>query len=171
MSGDKIVGMVPPLQELKCKNCGGALPANARPGITLTCAHCGTPYRVPEMSKSGGAINFSAGGDLSIGEFVGGDKIVIHGSLSPGLAGALTRVHRLINARPEDPDVDKDELKDLVGKIFSEVAQGDAANATRLRRWLQTLANLAEDIFRPTAAALVEQSLPAFVQQLVRDIQ
>ncbi len=59
-----------------------------------------------------------------------------------------------LEARPEDPDVDKDELINTVKSIEQEAQKGEQANERKLTRWLGNLAEMAEDIFEVTVAAL-----------------
>jgi hypothetical protein len=66
------------LKAWACSKCGAPLPDSSTERFTLTCASCGTVYRMPQAStgRSGG-IYFN-GGTISVGgEVVGGDKIVI----------------------------------------------------------------------------------------------
>jgi hypothetical protein len=63
-------------------------------------------------------------------------------------------IYEDIEARPEDPDVDKEELVGTVKKIEKEAAKGDKANANKVGRWLRFLADMAPDIKKVTAAAL-----------------
>ena len=59
-----------------------------------------------------------------------------------------------INARPEDPNVDKQEIRDQVNQIKAEAAQGEQANANKLERWIQNLFRMAPDIVDVIAASL-----------------
>jgi hypothetical protein len=105
------------------------------------------------------------GRDKVMGDKVGGDKIDVGGiSGSTGFAigrGAQAHVNQLfevvyqqIEARSEDPDVDKEELADTVQKIEKEAAKGEQANANKVGRWLGFLADMAPDILKVTAATL-----------------
>lgn len=104
------------------------------------------------MSKqqSGGisiqAEKVSIGGDV-----VGGNKVVTQYGV---LADEFAKIRALIEKRPEDAAVDKDELKSTLEHIEAEVKKGDEANATKLERWLKFLAAMSDDIFQVTAAAL-----------------
>ena len=59
-----------------------------------------------------------------------------------------------IKARPEDPNVDKQEIQDKVTQIKTEAAQGDAANETKLERWIRNLAEMAPDVVDVMIASL-----------------
>jgi hypothetical protein len=113
-------------------------------------------------------------GDEVHGDKVGGDKITVgdisgstgiaigrgaQASVTQGLGGdeiakLFDAVYQQIEARPEDPDVDKKELTETVQKIQGEVAKGEEANPNRVERWLKTLAIMADDIFEVTVACL-----------------
>lgn len=111
-----------------------------------------------ETKGQSGGVNIS-GGQVTVGQdIVGGDKIITHG----GSAGEITDLQELfalirqkIDTRPEDPNVDKDELRDIIEKTEQEVKKGDKANRVKVERWLGFLAEMAEDIFEVTVAALV----------------
>jgi hypothetical protein len=114
-------------------------------------------------------------GDKVTGDKVGGDKIQVgnisgssgvaigrgaRATVTQGLSGdeiakLFDSVYQRIEARPEDPTVDKEELTETVQRIEAEVAKGEAANPTKVERWLRTLAGMADDIFDVTAASLV----------------
>jgi hypothetical protein len=61
----------------------------------------------------------------------------------------------MIKHRADDPNVDKVELRSLAKRIEQEVKTGEAANAKKIERWLQFLAEMADDVFQVTVAALV----------------
>jgi hypothetical protein len=105
---------------------------------------------------------------------VGGDKITVgdisgtgvaigrgaRAAVTQGLGGAeiarlFEAVYQKIEARPEDPDVDKAELTQTVEKIQREAAKGEAANPNKVERWLKTLGMMAPDILEVTAACLL----------------
>lgn len=93
------------------------------------------------------------------GDVVGRDKITTTRSgIGAEELSALTQqfahIRQRIESRPADPDVDKAELKELVTHIEDEVRKGEAANPTKVRRWLLFLAETADDVFQVTAAAL-----------------
>lgn len=124
-----------------------------------------------------GASNVDSivGGDQTIhDESVGGDNIVIGDISGQGIAigrGASAQVryglggdelaslfeplYQQIQQRPPDPDVDRDEITELARKIEDEVGRGDDANEKKVLRWLDTLADIAPDIFETAALALV----------------
>ncbi len=97
-----------------------------------------------------------AGGDI-----VGRDKITttttttgLSGDQLQKLAEAFANIQKQIDARPDDPKVDKDEIKDTVKRLETEAQKGEAANPDKVRRWLTGLAAMAPDIFKVTVATL-----------------
>ncbi|MBN1137950.1 MAG: caspase family protein [Anaerolineae bacterium] len=113
-------------------------------------------------------------GDKIAGDKVGGDKIQardIAGSSGVALgrgarltatqgvnADELARLFKIvyerIEARPDDPDVDKEELIDTARQIEQEVNKGESANANKVERWLGELLGMADDIFDVVVACL-----------------
>ena len=60
---------------------------------------------------------------------------------------AFAPVYAAIAARPDDQNMDKDDLTSAVQTIEAEAQQGAAnANANKLTRWLHSLAALAPRI-------------------------
>jgi hypothetical protein len=115
------------------------------------------------------------GGDEVRGDRVGGDKITVgdisgstgvaigrgaqshvtQGASAEALAKLFADVYQKIDARPEDPDVDKEELTETVQKIETEAAKGEQANPRKVERWLRFLVGMADDVAQVTAACLV----------------
>ena len=59
-----------------------------------------------------------------------------------------------IKARPEDPNVDKKEIREQVNQIKTEAARGEKANPNKIERWIRNLAAMAPDIVDVMAASL-----------------
>jgi hypothetical protein len=59
-----------------------------------------------------------------------------------------------IKARPENPNVDKQEIQEQVTRIKNEAAQGEKANPNKLERWIRNLFSMAPDIVDVMAASL-----------------
>jgi hypothetical protein len=127
-------------------------------------------------------------GDRIDGDKVGGDKTTV-GSISdstgfaigPGAQATVTQgvdgealarlfadVYRQIEARPQDPDVDKGEMAETVQKIEQEVVKGAEANPNKVARWLRFLAGMADDILDVTVACLTHPA--AGVAEVVRKV-
>lgn len=98
---------------------------------------------------STGAIS---GTGIAIGR--GAQAHVQQGGDQDAFTRAFAQIYAAINARRDDPDVDRDELTGAVKAIEQEARKGDAASAKKLARWLHNLATMAEDIFDGTVAAL-----------------
>lgn len=121
----------------------------------------------PPGAEAGGARPRQVGGDYvggnktvtqtAGGDIVGRDKITTtYGSAeaSQRLAERFARIEQLIAARPADPNVGKDEIKETVERIQGEVQKGEEASSAKLERWLTNLGAMADDIFQVTVAAL-----------------
>jgi hypothetical protein len=63
-------------------------------------------------------------------------------------------VYGRIAQRPEDPAVDKDELKETVARLQQEAAKGDQASSPKANRWLDFLKQNAPDVFELAVNAL-----------------
>jgi hypothetical protein len=59
-----------------------------------------------------------------------------------------------IRARPEDPNVDKGEIREQVSQIKAETVKGEKANPKKLERWIRNLAGMAPDIVDVMLASL-----------------
>lgn len=113
-------------------------------------------------------------GDELRGDKISGDKTItgnvsnstvatgsgVQGSSSQGVSGKelaplFDLVYRRIESRPQKPEVDKEELKELVSRIQAEAGKGDEANPAKLQRWLRTLADVAPDILEVTISSLI----------------
>jgi hypothetical protein len=112
-------------------------------------------------------------GDKVGGDKVGGDKITVgnvsgtgvaigrgaSATVTQGVSGAelaqlFSVVYQQIEARRDDPDVDKEEIQEQVQKIENEAANGEEANPSKVERWLNGLLQMAPDIFDVTVATL-----------------
>jgi hypothetical protein len=92
-----------------------------------------------------GAINASGSARV--------DQMIIH-QAAPEMEKLFKRAHKQIKVRPEDPKVDQAKLENQVKKIEAEAAKGEAADQSRLERWLKTLAKMAPDIVEVMTASL-----------------
>lgn len=106
-----------------------------------------------------GGVNIGGGKVTVGGDIVGRDKTTYTNSGVSGMELAelvkqFAQIKQQIDARPQDANVDKSELKDTVEKIEQEVKKGEAANPNKVERWLRFLAGMADDIFQVTTATL-----------------
>jgi hypothetical protein len=78
------------------------------------------------------------------------------------------KVHQRIAERPEEPHVDKAEIKLAVDTIQEEMSKGKDANPNKVERWLNILAEMAPDILDVVLAALVNP--PQAVATVLRKV-
>ena len=112
-----------------------------------------------EPGGQSGGVSISGGRVTVGGDVVGRDKITTttHGIGAEGLAELsrqFAQIKKQIEERPADPQVEKDELRETVERIEREVRKGEAADPGKVERWLRFLAEMADDVFRVTVAAL-----------------
>lgn len=96
--------------------------------------------------------NISSSSAVAIGQ--GAQATMQYGLSSNDLAMLFKKVYQQIDARPEDPNVEKAELTQTVQNIETETAKGEQANSTKIERWLRNLAAMAPDILDVTLACL-----------------
>lgn len=94
-----------------------------------------------------GVINASGSARLNV-------KQQITHQATPEMDKLFKSAHKRLSTRPEDPKVDQAKLENQVKKIEAEAAKGEAADQSRLERWLKTLAQMAPDIIEVMAASL-----------------
>jgi hypothetical protein len=126
------------------------------------------PTRRETMTTSH-VVHGSIGGDLvggnktvtqtAGGDIVGGNKITTTTTQTQSLDQAFRQIHQKVEARPPDPNVEKDEIQDAVKRIEVETRKGEAANPDRLERLLLTLGGMADDIFQVVTATLANPAL------------
>jgi hypothetical protein len=110
--------------------------------------------------------NISGGTGIAIGR--GAQATVTHGLGGDELAKLFDAVYQQVEARREDPNVDKEELTGTVQKVQAEAAKGEAANPTKVERWLGNLAAMAPDIWDVTVACLTNPA--AGVAAVIRKV-
>ena len=112
--------------------------------------------------------NFTFGGDqnnmsgnVSSGgiAFVGGRHTNVtvnqyQGTDAQELAGLFEKMYQRIETRPADANIDKEEIVETVKKLEAESAKGEAANQSKLGRWMETLNKMAPDIVDVVLASL-----------------
>jgi uncharacterized caspase-like protein len=104
------------------------------------------------------------GGDqIRVGDISGGRGIAIgrgaqasvhEGDTGPDLGALFARIYREIEGRAADPEVEKEELKEVVQKVEEEAKRGEQASPGRLERLLKTLGLMAPDVLEVTLACL-----------------
>ncbi len=103
--------------------------------------------------------NYTMDGKVTGGVVVMGPDAQVKITQNVGASTAeITRmfdaVFQHIQSRPENPDVDKSEIKATVQNIQQEAAKNEEANQSKLERWLKYLAGIAPDILDVMAASL-----------------
>jgi hypothetical protein len=78
----------------------------------------------------------------------------VHKTDDPSFERLFELLEERIKARPEDPNVEKQEIQQQVSQIKGEAAQGEKANQNKLERWIRNLAGMAPDIVDVMAASL-----------------
>jgi hypothetical protein len=69
-----------------------------------------------------------------------------HQTNDAGFEKLFELLEEKIRERPEDPNVDKEEIRDQVNQIKAEAAKGEQANPNKLERWTRNLYGMAPDI-------------------------
>ena len=70
------------------------------------------------------------------------------------IAKLFAIAYQKIEARPEDPQVDKEEITQTVQRIEQETVKGEEANPGKVERLLTTLSGMAPDIGEVVLASL-----------------
>lgn len=106
---------------------------------------------------AGGNVNVAnIGAGAQIGQFAQGSNIQqTQGASVQDLAALFNAIYKQIDNRPNDPNVERGEIRDTVKNVETEAAKGEQANSTKVERWLKSLKELAPDILEVTAAALL----------------
>ena len=103
-----------------------------------------------------GGDKINAGDISGTGINVGsGDQTIHTGPSETEIANLFKPIYQQIESRPEDSDLDKEEMVETVKKIEHEVIKGKEANQNKLQRWLQTLGQMAPDILEVVTATLL----------------
>ncbi len=120
---------------MQCKHCQTDLPPDAK-----VCPACGTPVPNPT--------------NLQIDQRARDPTASGHADDEAALACIFAAIYQQIEARPPEPDVDKDALVEAVRQIEQEAARGGDADPSEIKRWLQSLAFMAPNIVAATVSGL-----------------
>lgn len=106
---------------------------------------------------AGGAVNVvNIGAGAQVGQVAAGNNITqTQGASAQDLAALFNAIYKQIDARPNDPNVERGEIRDTVKNIETEAGKGENANPNKIERWMKSLKELAPDILEVTAAALL----------------
>jgi len=118
-----------------------------------------SPKPVSQTNNFGGDQNIMSGSISSGGISAQGRdaKVTVNqyqGADAKELAGLFEKLYQHINARPDDPNIDKEEIVDTIKKIEAEASKGEEANQSKLGRWMGTLNKMAPDILDVALASL-----------------
>jgi hypothetical protein len=82
-------------------------------------------------------------------------------------------VYIAVERRPNDPNVEKEELVFLVNNIYQGAMEGNAVDSAILYRWLKQLYSLAPDVFQVCVTILSNPSsdLSSRVLQVVQEVK
>lgn len=103
------------------------------------------------------------GDKISVGNISGSQGVAIgrgaqaqiqSGISAKELAELFSPIYQMIESRPPNPLVEKEEITDQVKRIENEVTTGEKAEPAKVERWLRNLAAMAPDILAVTVAAL-----------------
>lgn len=115
-------------------------------------------YEIGFIDQTAGehSVQIRAGSDIvvkqDIGEVSGGTVVGgINGQFNLSSDDAIFEklfdlLEETIKARPEDPNVDKQEIQEMVKLIKIEVARREGVNENKLVRWIRNLLEIAPDI-------------------------
>jgi hypothetical protein len=87
-----------------------------------------------------------------------------------GIGELFQGVYRLIQIRPDEPGVDKDELIGLVRRIEEEANKREEASLSRIENWLEAVKKIAEDIYWRTLDVLANPIAPIDLRKLALQI-
>jgi len=106
---------------------------------------------------AGGAVNVvNIGAGAQVGQVAAGNNITqTQGASAQDLAALFNAIYKQIDARLNDPNVERGEIRDTVKNIETEAGKGENANPNKIERWMKSLKELAPDILEVTAAALL----------------
>lgn len=120
----------------------------------------------PQQTSGGihiGSISGISGSEINIAgrdvrksvQTIGGDQNILDpGAPVRDIAEAFADIYARVAQRPEDPNVDREEIRETVEKIEQEIKKGEDLREPALTRWLRNLNNMAPDILDVTAAVL-----------------
>jgi len=130
---------------------------------------------VPDLSSTQTELAIAGESQITVGNISGGYVAVGRGAkvtVSQSMASAeivrlFEAIYRQIEAHPDDPEVDKEELIEIVTKIQQEIVKGGQANLTKIERWLNLLTQIAPDLTRATIVGLLQSGgVPPSIRQI-----
>jgi CHAT domain len=154
-------------EESKGRSGGVNISGNVKVGGGVYQADKITKINKQTINRSGGVDVDASGGTVNItGDLVGRDKITTTntGLSVEDVAKLFTSIYQQIEARPNLPSRDKDDLKADVKDVEAEtakVAQGQKPDESFLERRLRSIKRMAPDILDVIASAFASPTLGA----------
>jgi len=125
-----------------------------------------------QAAGRGGKRVVTVGGGVSSSAVVAGDSNTLitgtqvthnvqermQGAEAP-LEVLFTLALSAVQSREPDPDVDREEIEQIVRRLQDEVARGEQANLARFDRWLRFLAEMAPDVLEVVVPRLLDPAM------------
>ncbi len=117
------------------------------------------------------------GGSIHIGGAVSDSNLIIgnhnritqsYGLQGDEIAKLFAIIYQRVEARPEDPKVDKEEITQAVQRIEQETTKGEEANPDKFERLLKTVGGMAPEIGEVILATLTSPA--AGIATVIRKI-
>ena len=109
-----------------------------------------------EINADGDVNIVNIGAGAQVGQVAAGRNISqTQGASVQDLAALFNAIYKQIDARPNDPNVERSEIRDTVKNIETEAAKGANANPNKIERWFKALQEIAPDILEVTANAII----------------
>ncbi len=109
----------------------------------------------PRSTQTGG-VSFSGSGNVLIkGHVVGKDFYASpDDAIRLRLSEQFAKIQSRIDKLPDDGEIDKKVIRQLVRNIEDEVKKGDSGDPNKVKKWFKFLASMSDDIYEVTVAAL-----------------
>jgi hypothetical protein len=123
-----------------------------------------------EQTKASNA-SIHIGGSVNGSNVVAGNYNKItqsNGVQADEIAELFAIIYQKIEARPEDPKVDKEEIAQAVQRIEQETTKGEEANPDKVERLLKTVGGMAPEIGEVILATLTSPA--AGIATVIRKI-
>ncbi len=112
-----------------------------------------------DVFDNDGDVNIvTIGAGANVGQVAAGKNITqtnTQGTSAQDLAALFNAIYKQIDNRPNDPNVERSEIRETVQNIQNETTKGDEANPNKIERWMKFLKELAPDILEVTANAML----------------
>lgn len=92
-------------------------------------------------------------GDITVGDISNATTAIGHGASINQISNSFNQIYTHLASRPEDKNVDKREISEIVQNIEAVVEKNDRENV-KIEHWLSKLEKMAPDIFEVTVNTL-----------------